>query len=236
MRRVLARAARRLRGPDRRGVIPLEEIARHLPADAVVVEAGAHRGVDTVAMARAWPSATIHAFEPVPELFAQLVRATAGMQRVHPFELALGDRRGRAQMFLSAGGSDGSSSLAAPKVVLETHPDVAFDDRMDVDVVDLDGWAADHGVSRVDFLWLDAQGYELAILGAAARLLPAVSAIHAEVHLNEDYEGTPTYDEFRSWLAGRGFEPAVERLDWFDGGNVLFVNQAIARGAVPRTT
>ncbi len=219
---VLRRARGRLRRTSPKGVVSLRTIAQYLPTRPVVVEAGAHVGVDTAAMARAWRQAKIYAFEPVPGLYEQLELATARLPNVHRFQLALGDRVGPAQLHLSAGSSDGSSSLAAPKAVLTNHPDVVFDTKIDVQVTTLDAWASEHGVPRIDFLWLDVQGHELRILTASPRMLEGVSVIHAEVHLVEDYDGTPLYDDLRTWLSERGFWPVVERIDWFDGGNVLF--------------
>lgn len=52
--------------------IGLESFVEYLPSAPVIVEAGAHVGSDTQAMARRWRAATIHAFEPVPELFELL--------------------------------------------------------------------------------------------------------------------------------------------------------------------
>jgi hypothetical protein len=49
--------------------IPKSLIATYLPANPTIVEAGAHIGVDTVQMSKRWPRGTIHAFEPIPDLF-----------------------------------------------------------------------------------------------------------------------------------------------------------------------
>ena len=56
--------------------IPKRALTRFIPADAVIVEAGAHRGFDTVQFARLWPEGTIHAFEPVPEKYDPFEVAT----------------------------------------------------------------------------------------------------------------------------------------------------------------
>ena len=78
MHSLLFRALRRLKSyivkPE--GGIPLYTIARYLPADPVIVEAGAHLGYDTLAMSRCWPRGHIHAFEPIPSIFSQLQQRT----------------------------------------------------------------------------------------------------------------------------------------------------------------
>jgi len=43
-------------------------VAPYLPANPVIIEAGAFNGSDTIKLAKKWPQATIHAFEPVPAI------------------------------------------------------------------------------------------------------------------------------------------------------------------------
>jgi len=52
-----------------KGVIPKKYFRAFLPEKPVILEAGAHKGKDTVELAKIWPKGTIHAFEPVPTLF-----------------------------------------------------------------------------------------------------------------------------------------------------------------------
>jgi FkbM family methyltransferase len=187
-----------------------------------VVEAGAHVGSDTRAIARRWPGATIHAFEPVPELFEALERNVRRLPGVRCYRLALGAVTGPVPMWLSSGASDGSSSLRAPKTHLTSHPDVGFESVATVQSVSLDDWSGEHDV-RPDLLWLDLQGGELDALRAGESVLEHVRLIHTEVSVIEEYEGCALYPELRSWLEQRGFRVLVEALP-FDSpqGNVLF--------------
>ncbi len=218
IRALLSRCSRR-----NRGIVRKEEIARYLPEDPVVLEAGAHIGVDTREMSALWPRGAIHAFEPIPAIFERLVANTRRLPNVRCYPLALGDRNGRARMYVSGGGSDGASSLLAPKEHLTEHPDVTFEGTIEVQTVTIDDWARDHGIERVDLLWLDMQGYELAAMRAGERVLSSVRAIYTEVSLREVYEAAPLYAEVRTWLESRGFRAACEALPWRDMGNVLFV-------------
>lgn len=202
------------------------ELAQYLPADPVVVEAGAHRGQDTLELARRWPAGKICAFEPVPALFADLQKQMAAFRNVQCFPCALAARSGRQTLNLSAGASDGSSSLLPPEKHLEFHPEVTFGQTIEVEALSLDDWAARQGVSRVDLLWLDLQGSEPEVLRASSRVLDTVRAIHTEVSLAPVYRGAALYPEFRAWLESRGFKVAREFLPYPDMGNVLFVRDA----------
>jgi 2-O-methyltransferase len=214
---------RHLRSPRAEGEIPLDKIARYLPENPVVLEAGAHVGLDTVKLAQAWPAAQIHAFEPVPAIFKQLKATTSGFKNISCYQLAIGQKDGSAQIHVSGGESDGSSSLLKPKEHLSLHPEVSFSKPIKVEVSSIDSWAETHSIKKLDFLWLDLQGLELAALKGATNILDSVSVIHSEVNLVEVYEGVPLYKELRGWLEDHGFKVAFEAIDWDDGGNVLFV-------------
>ena len=216
------------------GEIALSSIARHLPADPVVVEAGAHVGVHTVQLAELWPAARIHAFEPVPSIYAQLRERVAALPNVSTYPFALADADGRAVIHVSSGASDASSSLLAPKEHLALHPDVPFDEEVEIETRTLASWAGEHAIPKVDFLWLDMQGGEPIALAAAGPVLDGVTAIYTEVNIVETYAGVMLYPEYRRWLEDRGFRVVEEAIPWPGGGNVLFVRERAARPvAVP---
>ena len=54
----------------------LSVIKQCLPENPIVVEAGAFNGRDTQNMAQTWSLSIIHAFEPVPQLFALVQKNT----------------------------------------------------------------------------------------------------------------------------------------------------------------
>jgi len=58
---------------------------------------------------------------------------------------------------------------------------------------------------RVDFLKLDVQGYELAVLQGAERILRDVLVVHTEVEFVEMYEKQPLFAEVDQFLRRNGF-------------------------------
>ena len=205
------------------GTVPKSYIKKFLPRNPVIVEAGAHIGIDTLEMAKIWPSGMIYAFEPIPHLFSQLEINTRNMKNIKCFPVALSHTTGSSTMYVSGGSSDGSSSLLSPKEHLKEHPDVEFLKTVQVNTITLDSWAKKHGITHLDFLWLDIQGHELSVLRAAQNILKTIRAIYTEVHLVESYEGGALYPELRSWLESYNFRVEREALPWPDGGNVFFV-------------
>ena len=223
----LGHPLRALRYLRHRDTISYEICARYLPANPVIVEAGAYDGSNTRDFCRFWPACQVYAFEPVPSAYERLVKTAAEFpDRIHPQNMALGETAGTCDMHVSVTGVSGgeqSSSLLVPTATREEFPFVNFcSETTPVRVTRLDEWAAGENVRGVDFLWLDLQGMELAALKGCGDLLSTVSAIHCEVQTLELYEAAPLYPELSGWLEQKGFRAAHEAI-FRRGGNVLFV-------------
>jgi FkbM family methyltransferase len=204
--------------------IPKYQLKKYLPPDPVIIDCGAHIGADSVEFARIFPRAVIHSFEPVPAVFNNLKHATRKFNNIRCYNLALSDRSGMATMHVSGGASDASSSLLKPTGHKEDHPDVYFGDPIEVPALTLDEWAEQYRIPKIDFLWLDMQGFEYQMLQASSKILPAVMLIHSEVSMKESYSQSMIYSDFRQWLEGRGFSVVAEAIpEGADMGNALFM-------------
>jgi hypothetical protein len=138
----------------------------------------------------------------------------------------LSDKTGVSNMYVSSGSYDGSSSLLHPKEHLEDHPDVLFNDVLQVNTTSLDDWASQRNINKIDLLWLDMQGYEHQMLKASETIFPQVKVLHTEVSTRETYENVVRYEELKSWLEVKGFVEVYKALpESADMGNVLFVRK-----------
>lgn len=221
----VAHPKRALRYVRHRDQIPYPEIAKYLPPRPVILEAGTANGVNTEEMARFWPEARIHGFEPVPGALELALQRTADLRnRVSIYPYALGREAGTMTMNVSGSGNAAetqSSSLLKPTGHLEAYEFVEFKQQINVEIVRLDDWASQNQVARVDFLWLDLQGYELVALSGAEAMLRNAKALHIEVSHTPLFEGGVLYPELREWLGLRGFKPIIDAT-FRVGGNVLF--------------
>jgi hypothetical protein len=106
IRHAIAHPFRAIRYLCHRDVIAYSTIARYLPPNPVIVEAGAHDGTNTIEMAEFWPGATLHAFEPLPAA-ADVVDGKIRRfgSRVHCHRLGLGPCNGSIEMHVSGDGS-----------------------------------------------------------------------------------------------------------------------------------
>ena len=132
-------------------------LRRRLRPDAVVIDGGAHIGVLTVLMAKLCPAGRVYAFEPSPDTRANLVAniAANGAGNVTVETTALYDRDGEVAFDPSLT-QPGGAHLATASTGTATVP-----------ATRLDTWAAAAGIERLDFVKLDVEGTELAVLAGA---------------------------------------------------------------------
>jgi len=137
-----------------------------------VIEAGAHRGVTAVAIARQiGREGHLYAFEPVPEFYAQLKENLLrnGVQNASAHLLALGERRERIRFYKHGAGSGITPAEGA--------------ELLHVEVTTVTDFLAEQGQDRIDLLNLDCEGSELLVLRGAKRLLEEHSPlIFCELH------------------------------------------------------
>lgn len=207
--------------------ISLDEVEAAIGgAPDVVLEAGCHTGIDTAAMARAWPDATIHATEPMEEARHAARLACAELANVTIGDFALSDEPGEATMRVSSrpGSPIGSASSSLLDVGAHeaTFPDVRFDATAPVRCRTLDDWFAEVDAAGVDLLWLDVQGMEIRVLAAAVSTLAVTRAVHLEVARRELFDGSGTIHEVHAFMTSQGFGRAIDRVGPIFG-NALYV-------------
>ena len=153
----------------------------------------------------------MHAFEPVPELYQRVRQRIRSAKNANAYELALSDEVGTAVLHVSEyeGSPDvpsASSSLFEPKDHLEAFPAIKFEKTITVETTTIDAWAEKRGIPRVDLLYLDIQGAELAAMKGAPRMMETVQVVLTELEFVELYADQPRYGEVKSWLEGQGFQ------------------------------
>jgi FkbM family methyltransferase len=207
----------------------LDIVKKYLPENPVIFEAGAYDGNDTTEIAKFWPQCTIHAFEPIPELYRKLVKNTHYCPRIHTYELAVSDSVGTARMYVSEEPNapnvpSQSSSLLAPKEHLK-YSGTLFKDTINVQTTTIDAWAEKNNIDHIDFMWLDMQGYELNALMASPNIMSTVKAVLTEIEFVEAYEGQYLFKDLRRWFESQGFELIAinNSYGWF--GDALFVRK-----------
>ncbi len=206
----------------------LSFIKPYLPKNPIILEAGAFNGKDTQRLSSFWPEGIIHAFEPVPEIFTQLCAATASYSNIYRYPIALSNTTGNKTFYSACNPKKPTTicqagSLLKPKDRL-IHSPIIYPKTLQVPTITLDDWAKEQAITHIDFMWLDIQGHELAVLQASPHLLSTIKILSLEVNFIQAYEQQPQEDEINSWLISQGFEPIAQDFTdsthWFFGNRV----------------
>ncbi len=186
----------------------LDLIAKFLPENPVIFEAGGHYGTDTTRFAEKWPGSRIISFEPNPNAFNKLLEKTKEMENVHVYNLAVNDYNGSAILNVCYGTTgdnpifEGASSLLEPSVCMEVHYQGP---KVEVPCVVLEDWCRSNGIDQIDFMWLDLEGLELQALSSSPKLLEQAKVIYTETNFFEFRKGMTLFHELKKFLEDSGF-------------------------------
>jgi FkbM family methyltransferase len=165
-----------------------------------VVDAGANIGLWCLGAAlRTGPGGSVHAFEPVPENFDELM-SNVGLNRlpqVRPVRCGLSDRKEVTTLYAATNGNSGMASLGR-------RPGV--EREVSVELTTLDEYCEAEKITRVDFLKLDVEGAELPVLQGGRGMLKQAPMILFEVtEQTARVFGRSTVD-VKAYLSEMGFQ------------------------------
>lgn len=212
-----------------REMIPV--FAPYIPDDAVVLDVGAHAGQFARLFAGMAPRGQVWSFEP--SAYARSVMTTAArLRRIDNITLlpvGLSDAPGELVLHTpvkKAGGLGfGAAHLGADDGSRETVQQV-------VRLTTLDAFVAEKGLTRVDFIKADIEGWELHALRGGeqtlARFRPALFLEVSEHHLARAGESAAG---LFAWLAERGYQahsvPDMTPVpDYSEASDFLFLPKA----------
>ncbi|GAA3021312.1 FkbM family methyltransferase [Streptomyces fulvorobeus] len=217
--------------------------ALHLPEDPVVFDVGANIGMFTLFVRSERPGATVHSFEPVPQVYNLLRRnrerhAVAGL--AHPYGLA------EAEQEVEFTHYPGYSTMSTRSTLADTEAERAFvrgqvrtdhlpeaermldellafrfrEEKVSCRLRPLSAVLDEHPVDRIDLLKIDVQRGEQEVLrGLAERHWPLVRQIAMEVHDSPDSNTAGRLRAVSDELERRGFSVLTEQEDRYAGSD-----------------
>lgn len=164
----------------------------------VVFDVGANVGEYAALIHRVIPGALVYAFEPSIEVYQQLANNVARYDgRVHAFNLGLSDEEKTVELYSYTVDGNAVSLISSIDRRLPTQVvQVEVSATEQITVQTLDRFCEEHSIARIDFLKLDVEGHELAVLRGAKQMLAAgaVSIIQFEFGPANIYSRTYFYD------------------------------------------
>jgi FkbM family methyltransferase len=182
-------------------------VAGHLAPGNVFVDIGANTGYfSMLAAARVGPTGRVMAFEPNPDVFAQLqthVVLNGFESRVTLAQMALSDAPDpAARFFVSQDRANSGLSSLTPMAGMLEGGDLSEAHTIPVRVDTFDHWFASSGLGHVDLMKIDVEGAEARVV-AGMRGSLASGAITAIIC--ETVWGSPAHEA----LTAAGYEPEV---------------------------
>ena len=153
------------------------------PGD-VFVDVGANIGLYTVIGARAVGArGHVYSFEPTSKTFNRLVANVKLNQftNVTYSKVALSDNRSKAELHVSLERWDAWNTLGKP-----TGTDGSGFGIEEVNMIPWDVFASEHGISKVNFMKIDVEGWECKVLKGASKMLIQADAPTLLVEFNDE--------------------------------------------------
>jgi len=170
------------------------------PRRPVIFDVGANVGQSIDLFSRLFPESSIYSFEPAADCFALLNRKYTN-DRVRLFQVALSSSDGAREFFYY------QKSVLNSLLPLDTHPanpfaDVKMIKTSMVNTRTVDGFMREAGISRIDLLKIDTQGWDYEVLLGAERALAdgKVAAVMVELNFIPMYRGQSFAETISSYL------------------------------------
>jgi FkbM family methyltransferase len=183
---------------------------KHLAPGSICLDIGANIGITTILMCLCCPEGHVYSFEPSP-VNAKLLRQNLelnGIRNCTVIEVGLGAKSEILAFHVNEFG-------AGSHFVTDAHMDKDRRETIQVPVVSLDEYMTrSDAPKRVDFIKIDAEGFEPAVLAGAAQTIMRYAP--------------PIFMEFNSWSLyfAHRFDPYLFASALWDTFDVLSVTDA----------
>ena len=186
-----------------RGMDVAVDIGEALPGHhiEIVFDVGANVGQSAERFLSAFSGSRIYCFEPVQATFCRLQASLKGNDRIQCFRLALGSANGQGRMALQ-----GPSEM---RFLLPTASLVAKDNARSevVEIATLDQFCDERKIIAIDYLKIDTEGGDLAVLEGARGMLDAqrIDFVEVEAGMNAVNARHVPFEILKSHLEAREY-------------------------------
>lgn len=180
-------------------------------ADACIFDIGANAGQSIASFRQHFASPVIHAFEPSSATFATLKKNTVGTPGLHLNNLGMGTEPGEMTFYENQQSLLGSVRPPGP---FQAAGALTGQTRVQIDTVD--AYCERSGITRIDVLKCDAEGFDLEVLRGAQAMFRAhrVRLVYVELIFEEAYAGMHLFEETFLYLKSLGVAPLHFYNQW----------------------
>jgi FkbM family methyltransferase len=154
-------------------------IKNFLKEDSVVLDIGANIGVFSVYCANVCKNGRVYSLEPVPFVFEILSKNTKNYKNCFCFKLGVGSKN-EEKIIKIRSWNPGYSTIDTENIERKAE---SFDIEEKIKIVKLDDWIKENDISKIDFIKIDVEGYELEVLkGAIETIKKFKPALGISIH------------------------------------------------------
>jgi FkbM family methyltransferase len=180
--------------------------------EKVVFDVGANNGSSSVPLAIENPTYLVFAFEPTPEMIEVIKSKIVGLENYVIVPKAVSDYNGTAEFNVAGNWDWGCSSLLKFSRKSQTdwpgRTDFHVTYKLNVDVIRLDTFIEENGITKIDHLHIDTQGSDLNVMKGLGEYLHIVNEGKMEAGTSDDvlYEGQNKLNDCIKFLLLNGFK------------------------------
>jgi FkbM family methyltransferase len=192
-----------------------------------VIECGGHLGNDTKKLCEIFNKGVIYCIEANFKLYNNLNNLR--YENLKLFNCCLSDKTGLSEFYIDSnpeGDAGASSILPSTDSYLNNY--IKKEVKINVPSITLCDFMKNNNLDKIDFLWLDVEGFEYYILNGSTNILNKINYIYTEVNFQMFRKDGKLYNDIKSLLLQNNF---IELHKWEQGakwgewqGNVLFKN------------
>lgn len=184
-----------------------------LKEDSVVIDAGANLGLFSLLACQKVTKGQVYAFEPVKRTFNLLEKNGKNIKNFYPIRKGLGDRSGHKKIGISNESSACNSIIDSG--FYQKFSKTFFKKEL-IEIITVDEFVEKNGLSKVDFIKIDTEGYERQVIRGAVKTIKKYKPVIAvsAYHLADDKKEIPKMikqidHNYKHKLSARGEEDLI---------------------------
>lgn len=179
------------------------------------IDVGANEGKFCINSARFNPDTFVIAFEPIPQLVESILEQTSNLKNIKVIQSAISDEEGIKELNISPTSFYGDYACSSflkfsdkSKTEWKGRDDFKVINQIDVNLIRLDNFFIANDITKVDYLKIDTQGYDLRVLKSCGDMLSIIckGEMEAATKNNILYYGQNTKDECIQFLEANNFK------------------------------
>jgi FkbM family methyltransferase len=170
----------------------------------VIYDIGAANGSTARCFAKLRNVVSVHAFEPIPKSYQNLLSVSHEFQKINCHNTALGNTKGQQTIYIN--NLINSSSLLSPTQLFQGEiQGIEVKEQIEIPIVQLDEYVRDRYLPSPHLIKIDVQGYEKEVITGGHKTIKQAKYCFMEMSFQSLYEGSSLFEELYQLMVDMGF-------------------------------